>query len=198
MADKTENRKISMFQSPRKVISSVSYSLNVPNFFILPEYDGTSFELDSPSFEFVNTTWHFRFESREKEETMTGDSIKLFSVQMIRLNLEETRQRIFYEIALLGVDDEICVDYGDVCVFGDEEEEIDLLILSNEGLPNDRRDTLTLIVHLICIESVDVDVDQVSDKGKLRYKIDMGTRLIEFSIHFSFIILRDFNFNLIN
>ena len=176
MADKTENRKISMFQSPRKVISSVSYSLNVPNFFILPEYDGTNFELDSPSFEFVNTTWHFRFVSKEKGERDAGDVIKYFFVQLIRLDLKETRQRIFCDIALLGVDNEICFENSSIYGYDDENDyvNIDLLCLYKHKLPNDRCETLTLTVHLICLEST--DVDQVSERGKLRCKINMGTR----------------------
>lgn len=180
MAEKSEDCKISLSSS--KAISSVAYTLKVPNFFTLPEYDDTDFKLDSPSFEFADATWCFRFVNREtkkiKREEVEGeiptkelDSInegwkvrKGFAVYMVRLNSKITEQTILNHIWLLDADNEIYDKDGDCTCFNEERQSVEVYMWSfGTAKPSyDRRGSLTLMVLLLHIDSSKVDEDPVS------------------------------------
>lgn len=161
---------ISLFESPRKVISSAVYTLKLQNFLTLAESDSTYFQYDdrstdSPSFEFANNTWCFRIMDEPMIET--GNPIKEFNVFLIRLNFETREQIIFYETTLLDPDDNI---YHEFAWAGVADDGGDFLVhLTYEEFSYDRRDNLTLIINLFHIESTEVGADQVpvpTDRGK--------------------------------
>lgn len=164
MTEKSENCKISLSSS--KAISSVAYTLKIPNFFTLPEYDDTDFKVDSPSFEFADGTWCFRFMDEKWKNR------KEFAVYMVRLNSEISEKKILHHIMLLDADNDIYDGDGDVFCFAENklfEEALFMWRFSNDKRSCDMRDSLTLKIHLLYIEPSKVDDDHISvttDSGK--------------------------------
>lgn len=172
MAENTEDCKISL--SPRKITSSADHTLKVPNFFTLPEYDGIPFHLESPSFDFAYATWCFQFQSRDRELTAAGDSIKSFAIYMKRLNFEIPRQLISYTVILLNADDERYKSLSDSDVFDGTDDRNLMWVPNNEKSSYDTRDTLTLMIHLFDAESKEVDAGQApirTDRSKQIFNI---------------------------
>lgn len=189
MAEKRNDCKISLIEVPRKIVSSVFYNLKVPNFFILPEYDGTFFKLDSPTFEFANATWCFRFESRRKLKSDTGDSIKTFAASMERVNSEIQEHIMFYGIFILDADDKTYGGNCDAYLFKENNEEHIMMTFDNEKPSYDKRDTLTVIIYLVYMEFPGGVPDQeplttTMDKGKKTFKIRLllSFNLLNFSL----------------
>lgn len=158
MAENTEDRKI--FLSPRNIPSSADYTLKVPNFFTLPEYDGIQFGLESTSFDFANASWCFQCQSRERVMREAGDGIKSFAIYMKRLNFKIPRQLISYTVILLNAHDERYKSLSDSDVFDENDERNLMWVPDNEKSSYDTRDSLTLVIHLFDAESTGVNAGQ--------------------------------------
>lgn len=157
---------------PRETTSSITYRLKVPNFFTLPEYDGTSLEINSPSFEFANATWCFRFKPLENRNTNTKDRIKKFDIYLVRLHFKTRVQTIFHRVILLDADDKESDYEYDGHVFEEVEQEEKCLTNLNHVEP--LYDRLTFIIHLFVSTEMDV---QINRKG-IREDIEMNADLI--------------------
>lgn len=153
--------KIFLFKMPRKITSSVTYRLKVPNFFTLPEYDDTSFEIDSPCFEFANATWCFRVKLQAERNRDIDDGIKEIYIYLVRLHFKMRVQTIFSRLILLNAEDkEYDFDiYGQV--FKETEGETHYTaMLNNVNRSYDRRDTLTLIIDLFVSNEMDIQINR--------------------------------------
>lgn len=183
MAKRANNDKIFLTGKRRKVISSDVYTLKVPNFFTLPEYDDDDFELDSPPFEFANATWRFRCESRGKEEAEPGVWIKNFAICLLRLNSAVPQHIVFCGIILLDANDKEYDGCNHTCAFEEDYQEDVLFIFRNESPSYDIRLTLTLMINLISVERLALypgkerlmtdkgEETVISDKGNLTFNI---------------------------
>lgn len=144
---------------PRKTTSSVTYRLKVPIFFTQPEYDGTSFEINSPCFEFADATWCFR--CTPQEDTDIEDWIKFFDIYLVRLHFKIRVQTVFSRLILLDADDkEYHCDYDGHVFYEIEGEKYCLYNLDNEEPFYDRRDTLTFIIDLFVSTEMDVQMNR--------------------------------------
>lgn len=150
--------KIFLFEMPRKTTSSVTYRLKVPNFSSQPEYHGTSFEINSPCFEFANATWCFRC---EPNEDTIKDWIKYFHIYLVRLHFKTRLQTVFSRLILLDADDmEYDYDYDGHAFNEIEGEKYCLYNLDNVDSFYDRRDTLTFIIDLFVSTEMDVQINR--------------------------------------
>lgn len=164
MTDETEDSKVSLTSS-EKTISSIFFTLKVPNFFTLPEYDSGSFDIRSPTFEFANATWCFRFEDREKKKKEAKDWVKKFDVDIIRLHPKNQQHALLFNITLFTNGKK----YDSECsaCFLPEEEKVSLLVTFAETNSfDDRRDILTLAIHLVSGESLVEEETITTDRGK--------------------------------
>ena len=171
MATTVEESKVTLSKIPKKKVFSVKYMLKTPNFFTLPEYDGTWYAVNSPSFEFADATWRIEFEPRHTMKTITdeNDCMKRFAVNMVRLSSEISHHAIFYQITLLDADDKPYREFNDANIYYRNLDPILTWVFENKNPSYDRRDTLTLTIQLFCVESVLVDDDQNSltaNRGK--------------------------------
>lgn len=93
---------------------------------------------------------------------MAGGWIKSFVVRMVRLSSELPEQKIFYQIAILDAGDEEYMSQVGRFIFDEDEEELVMKCISNKNPTYDRRDNLTLIIHLFYIEPVEADADRIT------------------------------------
>lgn len=162
-------------------ISSVIYTLNVPNFFILPEYDSTGFHVKSPPFEFANATWQLKFLRVMYEEK----DDRLFEVYLLKMSSENERQAIICTIDLLDAYDEVYDSCRNAFILDeDDDDELYIDCFKNEKPSYDRRETLTFIIKLISDKSF--KVPPLTDSGKRRYK---GP-----SIHYNYHVFRNIRY----
>lgn len=152
MEEKRSNGEISLTGNRKKVISSDVYTLKVPNFFTLPEYDNIDFELNSAPFEFADAIWRFRCKSREKEYREAGDGIKKFAVCLQRLDPEIPTNVVFYGIVLLDANDKEYDGCNNTYIFQKDYNEVILKNFEDSCPVFDRRNTLTLMIYLICVQ----------------------------------------------
>lgn len=175
MPKKANDSKVSLSQ---KVISSVFCRLKIPNFFTLPEYDNGVFNIETPSFEFANETWRFRFSSQKRHERY-----KSFSVHVIRETSSELPfYMILYSVTLLDAVDEDYMWQNDTCIFHHGRKNFCLgLPFDNRRPGYDKRDIMTLFIHLVPDGSVELDAYAISSstgRGKQTYNVIVSSYVL--------------------
>lgn len=173
MAKKAEDFTISLFESPGKVVSSVVYNINAPNFFITQNYNATPFKLQSEYFKFADSMWYFEFESGCRERLYTGEWITDFILSLVRINFQKTKLRILCKIELLDADDKEYEVLTLIHDFKEDRESVTIGFFDNRKPSCDMRYTLTFIIDLFHVELTEVDADQVSlttDRGKQAFR----------------------------
>ena len=167
MEEETKDFRLSLM-STKKFTNTII--LKIPNYFTLTEYEDALFDMKSPSFQFANATWCFRFQPNMKKVTDNGGIVMEFLIKIVRLNFELPEQRLFYLIILLDAKDE---EYQRLCDndnFTNEINEHIMIFANNEKPFCDKRDTLTLTVNLFHLDVKEIGKDQVtltSERGKL-------------------------------
>lgn len=194
MEDESNDNKFSLKSSTKTLFSAIEYSgtLNIPNFFILPEYDGTGFDMKSPSFVYANATWRLKF-IRDIHEANDDRS---FDVYLLKMNSKIGEEATICTIDLLDADGEIYRSRNRAFLLeeednvdDDDDDDYDALFIgefNNEKPSYDRRDTMTLIIHLISAESFKVVTDQLpltTNAGKKTCNDLFITHIFDFLIN---------------
>lgn len=145
-------------------------TLNAPNFFILPEYEGTDFNETSPPFECGNATWQINFRRFSLFGKRDDAS---FEVNLLTKNSVVEQPAIICTIDLLDTYGEKYDSCHNIFLLNDEYDEEDedndykeVLYMGSFKIKNssyDRRDIFTMIIHLICGKSFKVITDQAPD-----------------------------------
>lgn len=152
MAKDTKACEVSL--SSKEVVSSLALTLEIPNFFIVPDEESFSVT-SSPTFKFAGATWYFDFLAMQIEIGRT------FDVYLVRLDSEFPAHAIIYSIAILDAHGEKYDAESDARFFDDVEDTCLLKEFVNEDPSSDRRESLTLIIHLTSDKTLGMDLEQV-------------------------------------